>query len=190
MARVVYSMMVSVDGFVETTDHSLDWVIVEEELHRFANEQEAAVGSQVYGAGMWAVMEPYWSIADRLPETPPWEVEFAKIWQVHPKVVVSRSVEAVHAPNTRLVRGDAVEEIRRLAAEPGDDIAVGGATVAASLLRADLVDEIRMFVHPAAIGAGTPFVPPGWRRELTLVDERSFATGVRYAAYRIKRGEP
>ncbi len=188
MARVVYSMMVSVDGFVETAEHSLDWVVIEEEIHRFANEQEAAVGCQVYGAGMWAVMEPYWSIADRLPETPPWEVEFAKIWQAHPKVVVSRSVAAVQAPNTTLVRGDAVEEIRRLAAEPGPDIAVGGATLAASLLEADLVDEIRMFVHPAAIGGGTRFLPPGWRRPLTLLDERSFATGVRYAAYGVTRG--
>jgi dihydrofolate reductase len=189
MARVVYSMMVSVDGFVETTDHSLDWVVIEEEIHRFANEQEAAVGCQVYGAGMWAVMEPYWSIADRLPDTPPWEADFARIWQTHPKVVVSRSLTAVAAPNTRLVGGDAVEEVARLAAEPGGDIAVGGATLAASLLRADLVDEIRMFVHPAAIGAGTPFLPRGWRRQLTLVDERSFATGVRYAAYQVRRTE-
>jgi dihydrofolate reductase len=189
MARVVYSMMVSVDGFVETPEHTLDWVVIEEEIHRFANDQEAAVGCQVYGAGMWAVMEPYWSIADRLPETPPWEIEFAKIWQAHPKVVVSRSITTVEAPNTRLVQTDALEEIRRLAAEPGGHIAVGGATLAASLLRADLVDEIRMFVHPAAIGAGTPFLPPGWKRELALVDERSFGTGVRYAAYRVKRSE-
>jgi dihydrofolate reductase len=180
-------MMVSVDGFVETPEHSLDWVVIEEEIHRFANEQEAAVGCQVYGTGMWSVMEPYWSIADRLPDTPPWEAEFARIWQTHPKVVVSRSLGTISAPNTRLVAGDAVEEVARLAGEAGDDIAVGGATIAASLLRANLVDEIRMFVHPVAIGAGTRFLPPGWRRELTLLDERSFATGVRYAAYQVGR---
>ena len=88
MGSVVYSMMVSLDGFVARPDGSLDWVIIEEELHRFANAQEAAVAVNVYGRGMWETMSPYWPTADQNPDEPPVIVEFARIWQAEPKVVV------------------------------------------------------------------------------------------------------
>ena len=106
-------------------------------------------------------MSPYWPTADQNPGEPPVQVEFAKIWQASPKVVVSRSLETVEGPNVRLVRGDGVDEVRRLAAETDGEVAVGGATLAASLIRADLVDEFRLYTHPVAIGAGKPYLPPG-----------------------------
>jgi dihydrofolate reductase len=185
MGKVVYSMMVSLDGFVATPDGSLDWVIIEEEIHRFANAEQAAVAVTVYGRGMWETMAPYWSTADQNPGEPPVQVEFAKIWQASSKVVVSRSLEAVDGPNVRLVRGDGVDEVRRLAAETDGEVAVGGATLAASLIRADLVDELRLYTHPVAIGAGKPYLPPGMpRRSLELVETHEFATGDTYRAYR------
>ena len=185
MGRVVYSMMVSLDGFVSTPDGSLDWVIIEDEIHAFANAEQARVAVTVYGRGMWETMSPYWSTADQNPGEPPVQVEFAKIWQASSKVVVSRSLEAAQGPNVRLVRGDGVDEVRRLAAETEGEIAVGGATLAASLIRAGLVDELRLYTHPVAIGAGKPYLPPGApRQSLELVDTHEFATGVTYRAYR------
>jgi dihydrofolate reductase len=184
MGRVVYSMMVSLDGFVSTPDGSLDWVIIEEEVHGFANAEQAAVAVSVYGRGMWETMS-YWSTADQTPGEPPVQIEFAKIWQAGAKVVVSRSLETVDGPNVRLVRGDGVEEVRRLAAETDGEISVGGATLAASLIQAGLVDELRLYTHPVAIGAGKPYLPPGTpRQSLELVRSHDFATGVTYRAYR------
>jgi dihydrofolate reductase len=184
MGTVVYSMMVSLDGFVETPDHSLDWVIIDDEIHRFANEQTKASALDVYGRGMWETMT-YWSTADQNPGEPAVQVEFAKIWQAMPKVVVSRSMESVDGPNVRLVREDGVEAVRRLAAETDGEVAVSGATLAGSLIRAGLVDEFRLFTNPVAIGAGTPFLPPGASlRSLELVDSRDFASGVTFRAYR------
>jgi dihydrofolate reductase len=188
MGRVVYTMMVSLDGFVETLDHSLDWVTIDDEIHGFANAQARDAALDVYGRGMWETMSGYWPTADQNPDEPPVQVEFAKIWQAMPKVVVSRSLETVDGPNVRLVRGDGVAEVRRLAAETDGEIGVGGATLAASLIREDLVDEYRLFTNPVAIGAGTPYLPPGTgRRELERIDSREFASGVTYHAYRRRR---
>jgi dihydrofolate reductase len=184
MGTVVYSMMVSLDGFVSTPDGSLDWVIIEDEIHRFANDEQARVAVSVYGRGMWETMA-YWSTADQNPGEPPVQVEFAKIWQASPKVVVSRSLETVEGPNVRLIRGDGVDEVRRLAAETDGEVSVGGATLAASLIRAGLVDELRLYTHPIAIGAGKPYLPQGTpRQSLELVETHDFATGVTYRAYR------
>jgi dihydrofolate reductase len=188
MGHVVYSMMVSLDGFVETPDHSLDWVIIDDEIHGFANAQAREGAVDVYGRGMWETMSSYWPTAHLNPGEPPVQVEFARIWQAMPKVVVSRSLETVDGPNVRLVRGDGVDEVRRLAREIDGEVGVGGATLAASLIREDLVDEFRLFTNPVAIGAGTPYLPPGTgRRELELIDSRDFAAGVAYRAYRRRR---
>ena len=188
MGNVVYSMMVSLDGYVATPDGSLDWVIIEEEIHRFANAEAAAAATEVYGRGMWETMSGYWTTADQNPGEPPFQVEFAKIWQATPKVVVSRGLETVEGPNVRLVRGDGVAEVRRLVGETDGDIAVGGATLAASLIRADLVDEYRLYTHPVAIGSGKPYLPADMpRRSLELVGSHDFATGVTYRAYRRRR---
>jgi dihydrofolate reductase len=185
MGTVVYSMMASLDGFVSTPDGSLDWAIIEEEIHRFANAEQAAVAVTVYGRGMWETMSPYWSTADQNPGEPPVQIEFAKLWQASPKVVVSRSLETVEGPNVRLVRGDGVDEVRRLAAETDGEVAVGGATLAASLILAGLVDELRLYTHPVAIGAGKPYLPPGTpRQSLELVRSHDFSTGVTFRAYR------
>jgi dihydrofolate reductase len=154
MGRVVYSMMVSLDGFVETTSHSLDWVIIDDEIHQLANDQAAATAVDVYGRGMWETMSSYWPTADQHPDEPPVQVEFAKIWQAMPKVVVSHSLENVEGPNVRLVRGDGVGEVRRLASETDGEIGVGGATLAASLVREDLVDEFRLFTNRSRSGRG------------------------------------
>src|SRR6266516_6413215 len=93
--RVIYSMNVSLDGFVETTDRGLDWVIVDEELHTFFNDQARETGAFVYGRRMYEVMADYWPTADENPSAPEYEVDFARIWKRVPKVVFSKTLEHV-----------------------------------------------------------------------------------------------
>ena len=187
MSRVAYEMMVSLDGFIARPDGSLDWVATDEELHAFANEHEAAAEVHVYGRRMWEVMRSWLTIADG-PDTMPVEVEFAGIWQAERKIVVSRTLAAADAPNTVLVAGDGVEEVRRLRDETSGEISISGATLAASVLEAGLVDQIRLYLQPAVIGAGTRFLPPSLDvGGLRLLETRTFRSGVVYLAYEVPR---
>jgi len=183
MGNVVYSLNVSLDGFVETVDHSIDWVHIDEEIHRAFNAQQATVGAHLYGRRMWDVMASYWPTADQDPNASPSEVEWALIWQAMPKVVVSRSLDRIDEPNTRLVRGDAADELERLRATIDGDIDVGGPTLAAALIERDLVDDFRLFLNPVTLGAGTPYLPVGMQRQMRLVETRPFASRVVYLRY-------
>jgi dihydrofolate reductase len=183
MSRLIYSMMVSLDGFVETTDRSLDWVLVDEELHTFSNEQERELGAQLYGRRLYEVMAAYWPTADADPSLPAYMAEFARTWREKPKVVFSRTLDMV-GWNSRLFRGDAVEEVSRLKAQPGADLGIGGPTLASTLVRHDLVDEYRLLVQPVILGAGKPFLPAlDGVLELKLVETRTFSSGVVYLRY-------
>jgi dihydrofolate reductase len=185
MGRLVYGMSVSLDGFVETPSRSLDWVRVDEELHSFFNEQGRALGLSLYGRRMYELMADYWPTAEEDPAATPAELEWAGIWKATPKIVFSGTLEEV-AWNSRLVRDDPVEVVTRLKAQPGIDMDVGGPTLAAPLIRAGLVDEYRVFVHPVILGAGMPLLPPLEDRiDLRLTDTRTFDSGVVYLQYAI-----
>lgn len=182
MRKLIYSTMVSLDGFVARPDGALDWVRVDEELHTFINNQQEEMGLYCYGRRMYEVLS-YWETADQDPTLPAYEVEFAKIWQKTPKIVFSSTLEAV-AGNTRLVRGDAVEEIRRLKQEPGKDMEVGGPTLAADFIRRNMVDVYGLFVQPVLLGESIPFFPPlETSLNLKLVETRPFQSGVVYLRY-------
>jgi dihydrofolate reductase len=183
MGRLVYSMSVSLDGFVETPSRSLDWVLVDEELHSFFNHEARAVSTFLYGRRMYELMIDYWPAAETDPSATPAMLEFARIWKDTPKIVFSGTLEQVEW-NSRLVREDAPAEVARLKAQPGFDADVGGPTLAWSLLRAGLIDEVRLFVHPVILGAGTPFLPPlDGRIGLKLLETRTFGSGVVYLRY-------
>jgi dihydrofolate reductase len=171
MGRLIYSMSVSLDGFVNDRDGSLDWVIVDEELHRAFNDEARGMGAFVYGRRMDELMTAYWPTAEDDPAATPAELDFARIWRDTPRIVLSRTPEAV-------------EEIARLRRRPGFDMSVGGPTAAATLLRAGLVDEVRCYVNPVILGGGTPFLP---RLDppiaLRLLETRTFASGVVYLGY-------
>lgn len=184
MGKLIYSLNVSLDGFVETSDHSLDWATVDEELHQWFNDQTRGLSASLYGRRMYELMAAYWPMAQSDPAATGVEREFSKIWLAMPKIVFSSSLETVDW-NSRLVQTDAVDEAARLTADTEGDMDVGGATLAASLIRAGLVDEFRLLVHPVAIGSGTPFFPPGIDRTgLRLIESRSFQSGVVYLGYR------
>jgi dihydrofolate reductase len=179
-------MSVSLDGFVETPSRSLDWVLMDEELHSFFNEEARAVSAFLYGRRLYEVMVDYWPTADSDPSATPVELEFARIWKAKPKIVFSRTLDQV-AWNSRLVRTDAVAEVARLKAAPDFDMGVGGPTTAATFLQAGLIDEVRLYVHPVILGAGTPFFPRlDDRVGLQLMETRHFDSGVVYLRYGVK----
>ena len=184
MGRLIFSMSVSLDGFVDTPAHSLDWVRVDEELHREFNEESRSVGTSLYGRRMYELMTGYWPTADRDPDATPATLEFAKIWQAIPLVVFSRTLESV-AHGARLVRENAAAEVARLKAEADFDMDVGGPTLAGSLIAAGLVDEYRLYVHPVVLGAGTRFFPAlEQRADLELIETRTYGSGVVLLSYR------
>jgi dihydrofolate reductase len=184
MGKVIYSLNVSLDGFVETVDHGLDWGNVDEELHTWFNDQERSTEAVLYGRRMYELMSGYWPTADSDPNASPVEIDFARIWKAQPKFVLSSTLESVDW-NSRLVRGDVVEALRQIRAEFTGDVSVGGATIAAELIRQDLIDEYRPVVHPVILGAGTPYFPPlPSPLDLELFETRTFASGAIYLGYR------
>jgi dihydrofolate reductase len=183
MGRLIYSMSVSLDGFVATPSGSLDWVQVDEELHSSFNDEARESSAFLYGRRMWELMAAYWPTADTDPAAPPTIREFAAIWKDTPKIVFSRTLERVDH-GARLVRDDAVAEVARLKAQPDYDMSVGGPTITAPLLAEGLVDEVRLYVQPVILGAGLPFLPPlDDRIALQLVQTRTLDSGVVYLRY-------
>ena len=187
MGRLIYSMMTSLDGYVSTPDGSLDWVLVDEELHRLANDMARETALEIYGRGMYETMAAFWPYAEDDASQPEVIHEFSRIWKRLPKVVFSRSLPAV-AHNSRLERGDVATEVARLKHETDGILAVSGATLAASCLRAGLVDELAPFVQPVVLGAGKPFLPTlESRLNLRLLDDRRLGSGVEALRYEVVR---
>ena len=183
MRKLAYSMLVSVDGYVTDPDGSIDFARPDEDLHRMANELIRETSAELYGRRMWETMSAHWPTADQDPDSPEEEREFARLWQASEKVVFSRTLTEVEH-GARLVRDDAVEEIRRLKDGDGGPLAISGPTLAAEAVRAGLVDEYHLFLHPVALGGGLPYLPPLERRlDLELAEERRFDSGVTYLRY-------
>jgi dihydrofolate reductase len=183
MRKLIYSMGVSLDGFIAGPGGEIDWSAPNEELHRFHNQQAREIGAHLCGRRLYEVMSP-WETADEQPSAPEHLVEFARIWKAMPKIVFSTTLDRVEGTNMRLAEGDAAEEVAALKEQPGKELAVGGAGLAAGLIRAGLVDEYRLFVNPVVLGGGTPFFPDlDERIELELVETRTFGSRVVYLRY-------
>src|SRR5919205_1986714 len=176
-------MNVSLDGYVETRDHSLDWTIVDDELHAWFNEQERRTDADLYGRRLYETMSAYWPTYESDPDATETMREFGRIWNAKPKIVFSSSLDKVEG-NSRLVRGDVSEELARLRTEFKGDLEVGGPTLAASFIERGLVDEYRLVVHPVILGGGTPFFPKLKRPiGLRLTETHRFESGAVYLGY-------
>jgi dihydrofolate reductase len=186
VGKLIYSMGVSLDGFIVGPDGKFDWAAPGEELHRFHNEQTRELGAHLCGRGLYETMV-YWETADRDPSVAGYILEFARIWQALPKIVFSTTLEEVEG-NARLARDSVPEEVRRLKEQVDGDLAVGGAELAANCIELDLVDEYGLFVYPVIVGGGKAFFPStDASLELELVETRSFARGVAYLRYQRSR---
>lgn len=179
MGTLVYSMFQSLDGYIEAPGHDIGWSMPDEELHAYANEEARTSALFLYGRRMYELMSAYWPTADEDPTESPVVVEFARIWRDNPKVVVSSTLSEVDW-NSRLVRD--TSGIAALKAATDGEISVGGAGLAASVI--DEIDEFRLFFHPIALGAGTPFFPVA-RKGIPLrhKETRTFASGVVLVRY-------
>jgi dihydrofolate reductase len=183
MRKLIYSMGVSLDGFIAGPDGEIDWSAPDEELHRFHNQQTRELGAHLCGRRLYEVMT-YWETADENPSAAEYELEFARIWKNLPKIVFSTTLEQVEG-NARLVRGGVAEEVAKLKEQPGKDLAVGGAGLASTLIKLGLVDEYRLFLSPVVLGGGTPYFPGlDERINLELVETQTFGSRVVYARYR------
>ncbi|HUY75438.1 MAG TPA: dihydrofolate reductase family protein [Ktedonobacterales bacterium] len=185
MAKLIYSAITSLDGYVADEHGNFDWAAPDEEVHAFVNDLERPIGAYLYGRRMYDVMV-YWETAHTLADSSPVEQDYTTIWQAADKVVYSKTLATVASAKTRIERNFDPEVVRQLKATAGRDIGVGGPDLAAQAIKAGLVDEIRLFLTPVIVGGGNPALPNHIRMQLELLDERRFASGVVHLDYRIR----
>jgi dihydrofolate reductase len=183
MGRLIYTMNVSLDGFVETLDHSLDWSAGDDELLNWFGDRARGLAASLYGRRLYELMSAYWPTAQDDPAATEPMREFGRLWLGIPKIVFSSTLTSVDW-NSRLVRGDVGDELARLRTELDGDFEVGGPTLASAFIRRGLVDRYELVVHSVILGSGTPYLPPlDAPIRLRLTDTHTFASGVTYLGY-------
>jgi dihydrofolate reductase len=180
MAKLIYTVIMSLDGYVADEDGNFDWAEPDPEVHAFVNDLERPIGTYLYGRRLYEVMVAWETITDEQP----FIKDYADIWRAADKIVFSKTLETVSSEKTRIERSFDPEAIQEMKAAADRNISVGGPTLAADAIRAGLVDEIGLFVSPIVVGAGTRALPDGVRLPLELHDERGFGNGVVYLRYR------
>jgi dihydrofolate reductase len=183
MAKLIYSMITSLDGYVADEDGKFDWAAPDEDVHLFVNELERSVGTYLYGRRMYEVMA-YWETAADGPGQPAFAREYAEIWKAADKIVYSTTLETVASESTRIERAFDPEVVNRAKETAERDISVGGPNLAAHAIRAGLVDEYHLFITPVVVGGGTAALPDRVRLGLELLDERRFGNGFVHLHYR------
>jgi dihydrofolate reductase len=184
VARLTYSMIASLDGYVADENGAFDWAAPDAEVHTFVNDLERRVGTYLFGRRMYEVMLA-WEDPATVVDEPPYMRDFAQLWQAADKVVYSRTLESVSSARTRIERDLDPGAVRHLKAASEGDLTIGGPDLAGQAIRAGLVDELHLLVTPVVVGAGTRCLPAGVPLRLELLDERRFGSGVVYLRYRI-----
>jgi dihydrofolate reductase len=185
MAKLIYLMIASLDGYVADEDGNFDWAVPDEEVHAFINDLDRSVGTYLYGRRMYETMVG-WETDPTLAEQSPLMRDFAQIWQAADKIVYSKTLEAVSTARTRIERDFNAEAIRQMKALAGRDLIVGGPDLAAQAFKAGLVDECHLFVAPVVVGGGKRSLPDNVRLRLELLDEHRFGNGTVYLYYRTR----
>lgn len=182
MAKLIYSAVVSLDGFIADENGNFDWAEPDEEVHTFVNEFERSVGTYLYGRRMYEVMVAWETM--QLADQPSYLQDYVQIWQATDKLVYSRTLEAVSSSRTRIEREFEPEAVRQMKEAAERDLTVSGPNLAAHAFEAGLVDECRLFIAPAVVGGGKQALPRGVRLKLELLDEHRFGGGMAYLRYR------
>ena len=185
MARLIYSMIMSLDGYVTDQDGNFDWAAPDEEVHQFFNDMERAVGTYLYGRRMYETMV-YWETAHTLADSSPVELDYAEVWQAADKVVYSRRLERVCSERTRIERDFDADAVRAMTEAAERDLTIGGPELAGRALAAGVVDECHLFVAPVLVGGGARALPDGVRQDLELLAERRFGNGMVQLNYRVR----
>lgn len=185
MARLIYSTIASLDGYIEDPDGRFDFAVPDAEMHAWLNERERSVGTYLYGRRIYETMV-YWETRGHEPEHQQVDRDFAEIWRAADKVVYSTTLAEVTTARTRLERRFDPEAVRALKESAASDIGIGGTGVAAAAFAAGLVDEFQIYLHPISVGGGKPALPLGQRLPLELVERHQFDSGVVYLRYRCR----
>lgn len=189
MGKVIFSIMMTIDGFMEGPDQNLDWAIIDEELHSFVNKEVQAFDAFLLGRRTYQIMQEFWPTADADPSAPPYVVEFAQIWKTIPKIVFSRTISSVSG-NARLLRDVIPGEITKLKEKSNHALGLGGANLASTFMQHGLIDEYQLYIHPVVLGKGTPVFPVSREKvDLSLVETRIFGSGVVFLRYQSVPGD-
>ena len=184
MAKLIYSAIMSLDGYIADEDGNFDWAAPDKEVHAFVNDLERPIGTYLYGRRMYDVMR-YWETAPTEAGEPPVVRDYARIWQAADKVVYSKTLATASTSRTRIEKDFDPQAVRRMKAAASRDMSLGGPHLAAQAIKAALVDEIHLFVVPIVVGGGLKALPEHARVKLQLLDERRFAGGVVHLHYGI-----
>lgn len=186
MARLIYSMLTSLDGYAEDEHGDFGWGAPEdEEVHSYINELASSVGTYLYGRRMYETMV-YWETAHIIPDQPQFVLDWARQWQAAEKIVYSRTLVEPRSVRTRIEREFDPDAVRRFKVNSEHDITIDGPELAAQAIRAGLVDEFQMIICPVVVGGGKHFFPNGVRLNLELVEERRFGNGVVIMRYVVR----
>jgi dihydrofolate reductase len=182
MARLIYTAIISLDGYVNDTEGNFDWAEPTDEVHAFVNDLERPIGTYLYGRRLYEVMVAWETMG--APGQPAVIKDYAQLWQAAEKIVYSKTLQATTSARTRIERAFDLEAVRQMKADSASDISLGGPTFAASAIKAGLVDEYRFFVTPVVVGGGTRALPDHVHLKLELLDKRTFGNGVVHLRYR------
>ncbi len=182
MAKLIYSAISSLDGYMEDEDGKFDWSEPDREMHTFINDLERRVGIYLYGRRLYEVMVAWETVP--LAEQPPFMHDFAHVWRAAEKIVYSKTLKAVSTARTRIERDFDAQAVRQLKAEAECDLMLGGPALASEAFKAGLVDECHLFLAPILVGGGKQSLPDDVRLKLELLDERRFGNGMVYLRYR------
>jgi dihydrofolate reductase len=185
MAKLTYSTMMSLDGYIADEAGNFDWAAPDEVVHQFINDLERPVGTYLLGRRMYEVMS-FWETAHTLADAPPYILDYARIWQAADKIVYSRTLESASTARTRIEHDFDPESVRKMKAQAERDISVGGPGLADHAIRAGLVDEYQFFIAPIIVGAGNYYLPRVVSLKLELLDQRRFDSGMVYLHYRAR----
>lgn len=185
MARLIYSALSSLDGYIEDRDGNFDWAMPDEEVHRFINNLERMAGTYLYGRRMYETMM-VWETDPNLAADSPLTHDFAEIWQAADKIVYSKTLASASTRNTQIERTFNPEAIKQLKKTSQQDILIGGPELAAHAFQSGLIDEYHLFLTPIIVGGGKPSLPEDVCLDLELLEERRFSNGMVFLRYQTR----
>jgi dihydrofolate reductase len=184
MAKLIYSVISSLDGYFEDAEGTFDWAEPDDEVHAFINDLDRPIGTYLYGRRMYETMV-FWETVSTEAGVPAVYRDFAGIWRAAEKIVYSRTFQAPLSAGTRIEREFDPDAVRQLKLSSTADIAVAGGQLAGQAIAAGLVDECHLFVCPIIVGDGTRALPDSVRAHLELLDEHRFESGIVHLHYRV-----
>jgi len=182
MAKLIYSAIASLDGYIEDSTGNFDWAAPDDEVLAFVNEIERPIGTYLYGRRMYETMR-FWETAGG--DLSPLEQDYTQLWRAADKIVYSSTIDTVSTKQTRLEREFDADSVRDFVRSQDSDVSIGGPALAGAALKAGLVDECQLFLNPISVGSGKPALPSDVRVGLELLDEQRFGNGVVFLHYRV-----